>query len=401
MTRGRSSASTRDVSFEAAAVGAGAVGRVEVRPVATRRDLNEFLQLPHTIYRDDPVWVPQLRIETKAFLNRRRHPFYLHGDAQPFLARRGDEVVGRILVSDDPRYNQQHDANVGCFGMFESIDDAQVAEALLQTGEDWLRQRGRDEMMGPIDYSTNYLAGLLVEGFDTPPRVMMNHHRPYYQDLLEACGLSKVKDLYAWWFDENNAIDGNWREQVERLKRRMKVTIRPISLADFDAEVERIKHVYHEAWVDSWAFVRMTDAEFRHMADQIRQIAPPELTLLAEVDGEPVGVSVTLPDVNEAIKPLGGRLTTCGVPIGLARLLLNMRRIRHARMVLLGVLKGHRRRGIAEMLILQTFDYGKGVLGYTGAELSWTIEDNHVITHGIQHVGGRHYKTYRIYRKAI
>jgi len=374
---------------------------VEVREVTTRRELDQFVKLPWPIYAGDPHWVPPLLIEVKEFLNRKKHPFYLHGDATQFLALRGGAAVGRILVSDDPNFNQAHGTNLGCFGLFESVDDPRVAQALLAAAAEWLRAKGRTAILGPIDYSMNYPCGLLLEGFDTPPRIMMNHHPPYYAALLESCGLAKAKDLYGWWFADPYDMVSQWRRRAEWLARRGRVTVRAFRKRDFEADVQRARDVYCSAYEKNWGFVRLTDAEFRYLARQLARIAVPEMVLLAEADGKPVGFSITLPDVNEAIRPLDGRLTTLGLPIGLARLLLRFPKIKTARMLVLVVLEGYRRRGVSELLILHTLDYGKNVLGYTAAELSWTLEDNDLINRTIEAVGGRRYKTYRIYEKDI
>ncbi|HEV7221837.1 MAG TPA: GNAT family N-acetyltransferase [Pirellulales bacterium] len=381
----------------ACAVDAG----VQVRQALGARDRDVFVRFAWQIYRDDPQWAPPLLIERKDFVNPRLHPFYLHGAAAQFLAYRNGQLVGRIQASDDPHYNAEHHSNVGCFGMFESIDDEQVAAALLQAAADWLRDRGRTQIMGPIDYSTNYACGLLIDGFDTPPRIMMNHNPPYYAALLEACGLSKAKDLYSWWFDDRLDVLDAWRAKAERLAARGRFQVRSFRLDDFDAEIERCKAVYNAAWERNWGFVKMSDAEFAYMAKHLRQLAAPELLLLAEVEGRPVGFSMTLPDLNEAIRPLDGRLFRWGLPIGLVRLLRNRRRIRTARLLTLGVIEGFRRRGISELLILRTLDYGKHVAHYTGAELGWTLEDNELINRTIVAVGGRRYKTYRIYEREI
>jgi GNAT superfamily N-acetyltransferase len=381
----------------ACAVDAG----VQVRQALGARDRDVFVRFAWQIYRDDPQWAPPLLIERKDFVNPRLHPFYLHGAAAQFLAYRNGQLVGRIQASDDPHYNAEHHSNVGCFGMFESIDDEQVAAALLQAAADWLRDRGRTQIMGPIDYSTNYACGLLIDGFDTPPRIMMNHNPPYYAALLEACGLSKAKDLYSWWFDDRLDVLDAWRAKAERLAARGRFQVRSFRLDDFDAEIERCKAVYNAAWERNWGFVKMSDAEFAYMAKHLRQLAAPELLLLAEVEGRPVGFSMTLPDLNEAIRPLDGRLFRWGLPIGLVRLLRNRRRIRTARLLTLGVIEGFRRRGISELLILRTLDYGKHVAHYTGAELGWTLEDNELINRTIVAVGGQRYKTYRIYEREI
>lgn len=373
---------------------------IQVEPVRTRQDLADFIDLPKRLHAADLQWVAPLDIQVKQFLNT-NHPFYRHGEAQAFVARRNGQAVGRILVSDDSHYNKAHGSNVGCFGLVESDNDLRTCRQLIDTASKWLEARGRSEILGPIDYSTNYPTGLLVEGFDTPPSVMMNHQPQYYQHLFDACGLAKAKDLYAWWFDGRNQMNAAWRRRVERLTDRYNVKVRSISFRDFDAEVARCKAIYNESFEQNWGFVKMTDAEFDHLARDLKQMASPELIQIAEVDGRPVGLSLAMPNLNEAIQPLGGRLTTAGLPIGLLRLLYRMRRVKTGRLAVLGVLPGFRRRGVAEALIQQTFQNGFGKLGYTGCELGWTLEDNDLINRMIQRVGGRKYKTYRIYRKEL
>ena len=374
---------------------------MEIREVTSRRDLEAFVKVPWSLYADDPSWVPPLLVDVKQFLDRKRHPFYRHGAATQFLALQDGIPVGRILVSEDPRYNRQHETNVGSFGMFESIADQRTAHALLDRAAAWLRARGRASIMGPLDYSTNYACGLLVEGFDTPPRVSMNHNPPYYAELLRSWGLAKVKDLYAWWFVDPYDLVAKWQRRADWLARRGEITIRPFSKKDFRAEVERCYQVYNDAQKDRWGFVELTSAEFAYFARRLAKIGATQQILLAEVEGKLVGFSVTLPDVKEAIRPLNGRLTTFGLPIGLVRLVYRLSRIKTARMAILVLSEGYRRRGISELLILETLNYGKNVVGYTGAELSWTLEDNDLINRTVEHVGGKHYKTYRIYEKAI
>ncbi|MBI3839107.1 MAG: N-acetyltransferase [Planctomycetia bacterium] len=300
---------------------------VTVEQVRTRRQRQEFVDFPWRIYEGDVNWCPPLKIEAHASINHDKHPFYKHGAAVQFLARREGKVVGRISVSDDPNYNAEHNANVGCFGMFETVDDPEVSRSLLHAATRWLRARGRTSIIGPIDYSTNYPSGLLVEGFETPQRVMMNHNPRYYADLLEDWGLEKAKDMYAWWFDGDNPSLDDWIRRAERIANRGGVTIRPVRLDDFNAEVARCMQVYNQTWEKTWGFVQMTPEEFYHMAHQLKQTAVPELLLLAEVAGQPVGFCVTLPDLNEAIRPTKGRLTSWGLPIGLVKLLCGMKRI--------------------------------------------------------------------------
>jgi len=374
---------------------------VTIEPVRTRQQLAKFIDLPKRLHRDDPHWIAPLDVQLRQFLDRRRHPFYHHGDAEALLAQRNEQTVARILVSDDSRYNSLHGSNVGCFGLLDSIDDQRTCRTLMDAATRWLTARGRTELLGPIDYSTNYPSGLLVDGFGAPPSVMMNHHPQYYQRLISGCGLTKAKDLYAWWFDENNRMDATWRARVNRLASRFRVRVRPISFKDFDNEIARCKAIYNDSFEANWGFVKMTDAEFDHLAGDLKQMAVPELIQLAEVDGRPVGLSITLPNLNEAIQPLGGRLTTAGLPIGLLRLMVRLKKVKTGRLAVLGVVPGYRRRGVAEALIQHTFQEGFVKLGYHGAELGWTLEDNVLMNRMIERVGGRRYKTYRIYRKAI
>lgn len=398
---GKTAASLAVASPSALTTRPSASPPLEIRQVQGRADLNRFVKLPWRIYAEDPNWVPPLMVEVKEFLNPKKHPFYEHGTAAQFIALRGDETVGRILVSDDDRYNKQRNQNVGCFGMFDCDNDPAVAHALLDAAAGWLKARRRTTIRGPIDYSLNYPCGLLVDGFDTPPRLMMNHHRRYYAGLLESWGLAKAKDLYAWWFTDPYNLSERWGQRVERLAKRTGVQIRSFRLNDFENEVRRCTEIYNSAMEENWGFVGFTEAEFHHVASQLRQLAIADLVLLAEIDGRPVGFSVTVPDTNEAIVPLNGRLTRYGLPLGVLKLLRMKRHIKTARVIVLNVVKEYRRRGIAETLILNTLEYAREKLGYVTAELGWTLEDNSAVNRTIETVGGRRYKTYRIYEKAL
>jgi GNAT superfamily N-acetyltransferase len=373
---------------------------ITVTPLAGKRDLEEFISLPWRIYADDSAWVPPLRREVHAFLDRDHHPFYRHGDAQAFLARRDGEVVGRILASDDPHYNERHETNVGMFGLFESVDDGDVARAMLDSAAEWLRARGRTGVLGPIEYSTNYTCGLLVDGFDTPPRLLMNHNPPYYRGLIEGYGFQHVRELYAWWIDEVPDLRP-WLARADRIARRG-ITLRPISKKRLGEEVEKAKLIYNEAWYDNWGSVRMTDAEFDDLGRHLADIADENLLVMAEKEGRPVGFSLSLPDANEAFRRVGdGRLVRWGfIPIGLVRLLLGLRRIKTFRYFALGVLPGFQGRGIAEAMVLRTLDEALKA-GYAGCEMGWTLDDNTRVNRAIEAVGAKRYKTYRIYERPI
>ena len=375
------------------------MSQIDVSPVSTRKERDAFITFPWRIYRNDPVWVPPLILERKAFLDRKRHPFYRHGDAALFLAWQNNEVVGRIMASDDPNYNSLHQTSVGCFGLFECIDNREVASALFEAASGWLRARGRNEIMGPIDYSTNYVCGLLIDGFEHPPTILTSHNPAYYAPLIESCGFSKAKDWYAWWFSE-------FPEPAQRLRKiaaaragRHQISIRPVNLGNIREESQRLRTIYNQAWEKNWGFVPFTEAEFDYMAHEMKPLIVPPGTLIAEIDDEPVAFVIAVPDINVAFRKINGRLTRFGFPIGLIKLLYYKRKIRTARLIALGIVEKHRRTGIAEALVLRIMDEAVK-RGFTG-ELSMTLEDNFMVNRFIEAVGAKKYKTYRIYSRPL
>jgi len=375
------------------------VSEIEISQVRSRKDRDVFIKFPWKIYRDDPAWVPPLLIERKAFLDRKRHPFYKHGDTRLFLAKRNGQVVGRIMASDDPNYNSLHETNVGCFGLFECINNSEAAEGLFRAAAGWMRGKGRDEIMGPIDYSTNYVCGLLIDGFGHPPTLLTAHNPPYYADLIENCGFTKAKDWYAWWFSEQPARADRLRKIASERADKQGVRIRPVNLKDIAGEARRIRAIYNQAWEKNWGFVPFTEAEFEHMAKEMKPLLVPPATLIAEIGDEPIGFVIGVPDINVAFRHINGRLTRFGLPIGLLKLLYYKTKIRTGRLVALGVVEKYRRVGIAEMLVLQVMDEAFK-RGFTG-ELSMTLEDNVMVNRFIEAMGAARYKTYRIYTSSL
>jgi GNAT superfamily N-acetyltransferase len=375
-------------------------GPVEIVEARTRSEKSAFIKFPWTIYKNDPAWVPPLILERREFLDRRRHPFYRHGDAGLFLARREGKVVGRIAASDDPNYNAEHGSNVGCFGLFECIDDQSVANALLEAAAGWLKSKGRDEILGPIDYSTNYVCALLVDGFEHPPMVLTAHNPPYYARLIERAGFAKAKDWYAWWIEDSDFAFRRLKRIAARFEKGRGVVLRPGNLQEIEAESERLRSVYNRAWEKNWGFVPFTKAEFDHLRKELRPILIPEFVWLAEADGKAVGFSLAVPNINEVFKKMNGRLTTFGLPIGLAKLLYYKSRLKSARLVALGVIPEFRGLGVAEMLVLKAVE-NVMINRQMPGELSMTLENNVLINRLIEAVGGRRYKTYRIYQRQV
>lgn len=377
-----------------------AVAGAAITPVQSAQDRNAFIHFPYQLYRADPNWVPPLIMERKDFLDPRKNAWFKHGSVELFLARRNGEVVGRIAAVNDPNYNRFHGTSLGFFGMFDCIDDVSVARGLFDAAAGWNKAQGFTAMLGPVNFSTNYECTVLVEGFDAPPAVLMAYNARYYPALYEASGLRKAKDVWAWELSSSVPPPEKVVRIAEKVRQREGVIVRPIDLKDFDREVKRIKRIYDQAWEKNWAFVPMTDAEFDQMAREMKQLVVPDLVLVAEVKGEPVGFSMTVPDANVALKAAGGRLTRYGLPIGLAKLILASRRIKWLRLILLGVVPGYRKRGIDAILYLDTIRTAKR-LGYDGGEISWTLEDNDLINRAIESMGGRKYKTYRFYERPL
>jgi GNAT superfamily N-acetyltransferase len=376
------------------------VSDIEISEVTSRGERNAFVKFQWQIYKNDPAWVPPLIIERKAFLDRKRHPFYRHGVAMPFLARKSGKIVGRIMASDDPNYNSLHQTNVGCFGLFESIDDHDVATALFDVAASWLRMKGRTEMMGPVDYSTNYVCGLLVDGFRFPPTILTAHNPPYYRELIEGCGFRKAKDWYAWWFDDPTKAAAHLRRFAARFAERCPAVIRPANLKNLRDESRRLREIYNQAWKKNWGFVPFTEAEIEFMTGELKPLLASEFAWIAEIDSAPVGFTLCLPDINVVLRDLNGRLTRFGLPIGLIKLLFYKKRIRKGRLIALGVIEKYRRVGIAEALVLRVMEETMIKRGITG-ELSMTLEDNFMINRFLEAIGAQRYKTYRIYRKQL
>jgi len=372
---------------------------LQVIQVESRADRNAFIKFPWKIYKNDPAWVPPLVIERKEFLSR-KHPFYEHGDAALFLARSGGEIVGRIMASDDPNYNALHQSNVGCFGLFESIDDQAVANALFEAAAGWIRRKGREEIIGPIDYSTNYVCGLLIDGFQHSPTLLTSHNPPYYRQLIEGWEFEKAIDLYAWWFSDFAEAAARLRRLTSRMKDRQPASIRPADLKNLEKEGRRIREIYNEAWEKNWGFVPFAEREIDYMTKELKPIVESDLTLLAEVEGQPVGFILAVRDINVVLQKINGRLTWFGLPIGLIKLLYYRRRIKKGRLIALGVIPKYRRRGVAEALVLRIIEEGMIKRGGAG-ELSLTLENNFMINRFLEAIGAQKYKTYRIYRRLL
>jgi GNAT superfamily N-acetyltransferase len=368
------------------------VSAIEIFPVRDRRALQQFIDFPYSLYRSYPHWVPPLRIAMKEMFDPRKHPFHRHGSIDSFLALRDGKVVGRISAILDPNHNKFHEEQAGFFGFFESVDDQAVATALLGAARARLHELGAKVIRGPLNPSTNYECGLLIDGFDSDPIVMMTYNPPYYATLIEGAGLVKAKDLYAYWASVSE-VGGVKAERVaKRALKANRMTIRPIRMDDFDAEVARVFEVYNAAWSHNWGFVPMTKEEFFAMGKEMKMLLDPGLVLLGETPKGLAGFALALPDANEAIKHAKGRL----FPFGLLKILYHKRSIRNVRVIALGVLEEYRSEAIAAGLYTELIRHARAK-GYEGCESSWILEDNVLMNRSMEALGAKHYKTYRIY----
>ena len=382
-----------------ASTASAARGAVEVRPGVSRADRARFIDMQWRIYADDPNWVPPLRMAVRDLLNPSRHPFHQHAEVQCFLALRDGDVVGRICAVVNHRSNEFHDERVGTFGLFETIDDEDVARVLLDTAAGWLRERGMHVMRGPMNLSTNdelYSPGVLIEGFDSPPLVMMAHTPRYYQKLLEGNGLQKARDLISYWVDAPEPPP-RLQRMYDRLTRMDGVRIRTIDMSRLDDEIDLILQIYNSAWERNWGFVPFTEAEIRHLAKELKPVVAPELCPLVFVNDEPVAFALALPDFNQVLHRLkDGRL----LPFGIFKLLWHRRNINQTRVLTLGIKPGYRNRGFdAAMIAHIIIEAGK--LGKQRGECSWILEDNVEMRNGIERAGGYEYKRYRVYEKQL
>jgi hypothetical protein len=374
---------------------------IEIRTVASRHDLRRFVDFPWRLYnqKDHPRWVPPLRMSVYDALDRKGNPFYRDADRELFLALREGQVVGRIAAIENRAHNSFSGDRVGFWGFFECVDDQKAADALFGAAEAWLTARGLDTMRGPMNPSTNYECGLLVEGFEHRPTFMTAWNPPYYDALCTGAGLVKAKDLLGFWFDGETtgyALPEFVARQAERALSGGRLTFRDMDPSRFDAEVAGLWAIYNDAWERNWGFVPMSEAEFLHMAKDMKSLLDPRFAFVAELAGEPVGFMLALPDYNTVlVRNRSGRLLPLGVPL----LLWGKRRIRDMRVMALGVKASSRTRSILALFTHEIMRRGE-LYGKNGAEASWLLEDNQLIVKPMRAMGARERMRWRVYEQA-
>ena len=381
---------------------------IDIVEAVTPQQRDEFILFQWAPYKGNLYWVPPLVSERRIFLDKARHPFHLHSEVALFLAKRDGQAVGTIAAIVNNRHNETHGENIGFFGLFECVEDYAVAERLLATARDWVQARGKTAIRGPASYSVNEEFGLLVDGFDKPPCILMPYNPPYYKDFVERFGFAKVMDLYQYLInvaklkDAEKAMDPRLVRLTQKIQQRKKIVLRTADMKHFDRDVDIIKLLYREAWEKNWGNVPMTEAEIDYLGHNLKQFVDPDLVIIAEIDGAPVGLALDFPDLNI---PLRKAYPRPGVPEWwtLIKLFYHWKvrkEVDTLRVVLLGVLEPYRKLGIEAMLYMEIARQAlpKGI---HKAEGGWVLETNDLMRHGIEAVGGRRFKTYRVYEMPI
>lgn len=370
-----------------------------IAPVDAAGKLKLFIDFPHKLYKGDPNYVPELFIAQRDLLTPGKHPFHSHSSLQLFLAYHNDQVVGRIAAILNNNHNEFNHTNDGFFGFFDCVNDPEIANLLLEAARIWLIGKGVNNIIGPVNFSTNETCGLLVEGFETPPYAMMTYNAPYYLDLLECAGYKKKTDLLAYEFLDTSYNDRalKIRKTLDERLARKNIIIRPINLKDFNAEADKVREIYNKAWDRNLGFVPMTKAEFDYLAKDLKMVLDPEFCLIAEHEGKAIGFGLAIPNINEVLgKIKNGRL----LPTGIFKLLFGKSKINSLRIIALGVLDGYRKLGIEGSFygaFMKRFNEKK----MKHAEASWILEDNTLMRLGIENINGKVYKRYRIFEKAV
>ena len=373
-----------------------------IKPVKTKRDLKRFVKVPFRLHRDQRQWVAPLIFERMQFLDRSRNPFFEHAEAEFFIAERDGEPVGRITAQVDERWDEFQGGSDGMFGFFETANDPAVAAALLDAASEWVAAHGRERVLGPMDFTTNDEVGVLVEGYELQPMILQPWHPPYYRELIEGRGFTKTMDLWMWWLALGGQMygEGSFHPAIhaaaEKVTSEHGITIRNMNKRDLKNEIDRFMEVYNEAWGHNWGFVPVTEDEVTFQAKNLKQVIDERWTFIAERDGEVLGAALTLPDINQALAKLNGRL----LPFGWLRFLLAKRKIDNVRVFALGVKPEYQHTGIAAAFYIKHLEEASPDAVY-GGETGWILETNEPMNRAMEGMGGKVVKKYRLYEKSL
>ena len=370
---------------------------VSIVQVDNEETLKQFVEFPYNLYKKNRYWVPPLKREVYNLLDKNENPFWEHSERELYLAFRDKHLMGRVAAIIDHNFIDFWKENTGYFGFFECEQDPEAARALFTAVQGFHSKKGMDKYIGPMNPSTNEECGFLLEGYFSSPFVMMTYTPEYYHDLAQSAGLVKAKDLNAYYIETKDAPFEYLERLVGIIRRRIQdIKVRTVNMKDFANEVKKIQDVYNDAWSPNWGFVPMTDAEFKHIAKNLKPLLVPELVFVVEINNVPAAVSLTVPNYNEVLKKLNGRLG----PIEMLKFLYYKGKIKEVRLMIMGVRKQFQKMGLESLLYLESFKAGQR-LGMKGGELSWTLEDNHEVNNGIKKMRGKLYKQWRIYQGTV
>lgn len=373
--------------------------KVTIVPVSNKKELKLFIDFPHDLYANDENYVPELFIAQRDMLTKGKHPSHDHIDFQLFLAYHENKLVGRIAGIHNLNHNKYINREDGFIGFFEAVNEYPVAKELFDAAFSYLKTKKAERVIGPVNFSTNDPAGLLIDGYQYPPQVMMTYNKSYYPDLFDQYGFAKQKDLLAYWLD-NDTIPPRFKALAQNIEKRLErngIIIRKINLKDYKNEVNKIREIYNQAWDSNWGFVPMTEKEFNYVAKDMKMLLDDDFVLVAEKAGKAIGFALALPNINEVlINVKRGRL----LPTGIFKLLFQKSKIKSVRVLTLGVLEDYRKLGI-EVCFYRRFQQKSMEKNFVGGEASWILEDNNMMNRGLENINSKVYKTYRLYEKTL
>jgi len=373
------------------------MSEIKIKKVESKKDLMTFIKFPWIIYKNDPYWVPPLIYDKKKILDKKKNPFFEHADMELFLAEKNGELAGRIAAIKNDLHNQYHNDKVGFFGFFECINDQEVANKLFDAAKEWLKSKGLNAMRGPANPSSNDEYGMLLEGFDDEPRILMPYNPKYYLDLCENYGFKKAKDLYAYKIEYDKIMKSDKIQRVAQIaQERYKLKISQLDMNNFKKELEKVKYVYNKAWAPNWGFVPMTEKEIDALAKDLKPLVEPSLVLFGEIDNQLVGFSLVMLDYNQLFKTMNGKL----FPFNFIKLFTQRKKITWARILILGIIPEYQKRGLDAVFYWEIVNRAAKLGIYLG-EASWILEDNDMMNRAAEVMNSELYKKYRIYEIPI
>lgn len=370
---------------------------IRIEKVKTRKEFRIYRDFARIVYKGDPNWVPPLNMDFNHKLDRSKNPFFEHADRELFLAYKDGRPAGRVLGIIDDSHNAFNQEKVVFFGQYESFNDPEMTKALLDAVAGWGREKGMTMLRGPVNVSLNDECAMLLEGFDSPPAVMMPYNPAYYNDLMRHYGLVKAKDMYAFLMTRDDKALEKVRAIVDKIEKETTLTVRPFNMKKWREDAERVKEVYNQAWERNWGFVPWTEKEMDHMVKNLRPLGDPSIIIIAEDKGRPVGFAFGFPNYNEVLKKMNGRMT----PWSILKFLWFKKRIKGVRILVFGILKEYRMTGVSYLLYSKIDQGCKNNPHCQWAETSWQLEDNEAVNRFVLSIGGKIYKKYRIYEKKL